>query len=491
MADRSFRHILIAGAFFGLAFLVMLAFRLGLFEKQSTTPISVPLSGDVSHGETWMTVLQNDRKIGYSHSVLQQTESGYFLREELFLRINTMGVVQDLTMNTSARLLRDMSLDSFDFQLESGPFRFSASGRVDDRSITVSADSDGNSRSIRIPVETRPSLSAVLIPSLAAKKLNVGETFRFSIFDPTGMTLQPVMVQVDGEETISYQGRPVPVRKMSVHYQGVSQTAWIDQNGSVLREEGLLGLRLEKATREEAVSGIPLEASRDLTLVASVPSNVHIDVPAELETLSVRIGGIRLDSSMLDGGRQSLSDNLLQIRKESLHDIPDHPSMDGQPAEVLSQLGPSLLIQSDHPRFMELIQEIISPEDAVLIRISKIISWITQHVEKRPVLSIPDALATLDNRVGDCNEHAVLFAALARAAGIPTRVEAGLVYLNGRFYYHAWNGVFVGRWISVDAMFGQLPADVTHLRFAVGEQNLQAVLISLVGQVTIQVEAMD
>ena len=62
-----------------------------------------------------------------------------------------------------------------------------------------------------------------------------------------------------------------------------------------------------------------------------------------------------------------------------------------------------------------------------------------QNIQKRPVLSVPNALETLRNRVGDCNEHAVLLAALARAAGIPAQVEAGLVYQKGRFYYHAWN----------------------------------------------------
>ena len=71
-------------------------------------------------------------------------------------------------------------------------------------------------------------------------------------------------------------------------------------------------------------------------------------------------------------------------------------------------------------------------------------AWIEKNIKKRPVLSLPDALSTLENRMGDCNEHAVLFAAMARAVYIPAKIEAGVVYLNGRFYYHAWNLVNLG-----------------------------------------------
>jgi transglutaminase-like putative cysteine protease len=108
-------------------------------------------------------------------------------------------------------------------------------------------------------------------------------------------------------------------------------------------------------------------------------------------------------------------------------------------------------------------------------------------VEKRPVLSVPNALETLNNLVGDCNEHAVLLAALARAAGIPAQMEAGLVYQRGRFYYHAWNVLFIGTWITADAVMGQMPADVTHIRFVRGDADQQVDLIGVIGKVRIKV----
>ncbi len=148
---------------------------------------------------------------------------------------------------------------------------------------------------------------------------------------------------------------------------------------------------------------------------------------------------------------------------------------------------PTLFIQSDHEKIQNLAQEIIGNDTAtVQAKANKLMNWVHQNIKKRPVLSLPDALSTLENRVGDCNEHAVLLAALARAAGIPARVEAGLVYLKGRFYYHAWNLLYLGKWITADALFGQMPSDVTHIRFTTGAQQ-QLDLMGIIGRVRLKV----
>jgi transglutaminase-like putative cysteine protease len=152
-------------------------------------------------------------------------------------------------------------------------------------------------------------------------------------------------------------------------------------------------------------------------------------------------------------------------------------------------LKPEPLIQSDHERIRDLVRSVLGdePPPTPLAQARLLMDWIRRNIESRPVLSMPDALSTLDNRMGDCNEHAMLFAAMARAAGIPARVEAGLVYQQGKFYYHAWNLLFLGRWVTADALFGQLPADVTHLRLATGSVHQQVDLAGVVGTITIDI----
>ena len=60
---------------------------------------------------------------------------------------------------------------------------------------------------------------------------------------------------------------------------------------------------------------------------------------------------------------------------------------------------------------------------------------------------------------GDCNEYAILFAALARAAGIPTKVAEGYRYQDGYWAGHMWNEVWVGEWIAVDPSHRQTAPD--------------------------------
>ena len=101
---------------------------------------------------------------------------------------------------------------------------------------------------------------------------------------------------------------------------------------------------------------------------------------------------------------------------------------------------------------------------------------------------IPDALTTLNTRMGDCNEHAALFAALARNAAIPTRIAAGVTFHEGAFYYHAWNEVCLAdMWYTVDTTKNQFPADLSHIKFVEGETSEQVKISALLGKLKIEI----
>jgi len=133
------------------------------------------------------------------------------------------------------------------------------------------------------------------------------------------------------------------------------------------------------------------------------------------------------------------------------------------------------------------VEKIVFHTDSPQIKLQKIVQWVYRSIEKKPVLSVPNALEVLKSKQGDCNEHAVLTAALLRAAGIPAQIETGLVYLNGRFYYHTWNLAYIGQWVTADAVFNQIPADVTHIRLARGEGGEQLDLLGVMGKIKLEV----
>ena len=107
------------------------------------------------------------------------------------------------------------------------------------------------------------------------------------------------------------------------------------------------------------------------------------------------------------------------------------------------------------------------------------------------------ALEVLRTKVGDCNEHTALFVALARSLGIPARINVGLAYVRGAFYYHAWPEVYIdegkgrGLWLPVDPTFNQFPSDATHVRLARGGLDKQAAILPMFGKTTMYVTQLE
>jgi len=150
-------------------------------------------------------------------------------------------------------------------------------------------------------------------------------------------------------------------------------------------------------------------------------------------------------------------------------------------------LRPSSLIQSDDPKIIEKTREVLKGEDDGLEATRRLLGWIHDTLLKAPTISIPSAVEVLETRQGDCNDHAALFTAMARAAGIPTKICVGIVYMDRSFYYYAWAEVFLGRWISVDPLMNQIPADPTHIKFAEGGLEKQAEMIKVIGKLKIKI----
>jgi transglutaminase-like putative cysteine protease len=155
-----------------------------------------------------------------------------------------------------------------------------------------------------------------------------------------------------------------------------------------------------------------------------------------------------------------------------------------------SSLVATPYLQADHQEVIAIAREISAEAATPLDKVEKLAHWVYHNIDKRPVIGLPDALTTLSSRRGDCNEHAALFAALARATGIPTRIASGVTVQRGAFYYHAWNEVCLdNRWLSLDTTTNQFPSDLGHIRLVVGEIQEQLRLSGLLGTLRIEVIA--
>jgi hypothetical protein len=124
---------------------------------------------------------------------------------------------------------------------------------------------------------------------------------------------------------------------------------------------------------------------------------------------------------------------------------------------------PSFLVDSDEKAVLELARTM--PPD---IKPKALRRRIGAHFVKLQYGTFWTASRAAANRAGDCSEHAVLVAAVARALGMPARVVVGYAMQTdgnvGGAFGHAWAEVHDGKkWHRLDATpVGEL-GDVTYV----------------------------
>ena len=134
----------------------------------------------------------------------------------------------------------------------------------------------------------------------------------------------------------------------------------------------------------------------------------------------------------MNAGRQRIEQDLLEVRRESASQTSavELPVRDRR-LDPFTQSTP--FMQSDHPKIRALAREILRGDNDGHQAVLRLKNWVYKEIAKEPTVSIPSALEVLQSRKGDCNEHTVLFNALARAAGIPAKTAVGIVYVRNAF----------------------------------------------------------
>jgi len=132
-----------------------------------------------------------------------------------------------------------------------------------------------------------------------------------------------------------------------------------------------------------------------------------------------------------------------------------HGREKGAPSALEDALRPEPLIESTDPRIVKLARSFGQADETQRAR--AIYDWLLANIRVANYQSRAlGALKTLQMRKGDCTDFAHLYAALARAAGLPARVMAGYRYQDSTVMrpddLHNWVELYLnGRWRIADA----------------------------------------
>jgi hypothetical protein len=442
------------------------------------------MGATIESREEWSGVYFKSSKIGYSRSELKRIEEGYQIKEEVLMDLTVMNMPQRIQTHANAVADGSMRLRIFSFKLSSGAISMSVSGTVEGQSMRLHIFTGGKSEWRNIPLTEPPVLTNSLRYFVLKHGMKPGMIYSHPFFDPLTLSTRTMQFKVFDKESIEVHGVRSDCYKVQTAFQGITVSAWVNEQGETLREESPMGIVLLRESRDEAMH-MGWGEKPDITETSSISVSKAFSAQG-LSFLKLRLKNVPLDGFALNAGRQHLEGDILEIR---LEDIPSgeihQQTFTGPAMEPFLQATP--FIQSDNPAIIVFVKQQIGSEKNPYAVVKKLNGWVYKNIQKKPTLSIPSALEVLESKQGDCNEHAVLLTALCRAAGVPSRVAAGLVHLNGSFFYHAWCEVFLGRWVSVDPTMGQLPADVSHVKFVDGDMENQISILRLIGKLQIDV----
>ena len=466
-------------------------------------------------GINFYTLTMNDRTVGQATSRLDTVPDGFQLEDLMNLELPALGQTGFAVARTRVKLDPSLVMENFSFTLDSEVGRFEASGELlPDTTLEVRIVSAGSEQNLSFRLPQPPIMSNVVPIRVAmGEGLEVGKTVRLPVFDPTSLSTRTVEVHILDHDTllvtdsaaIGADGRwalarqdPVPAWKIAEEFGGIRVESWVDEDGRILQASSALGFAMQKTEYELArqaqedsrlVSGSPIDD--DVILSTAVQSNVDFDDVTQHDELRFRLTGVDLEGFQLDGGRQSLRGDTLIIRRASWDEVDPGYRLPYAFMDLRESLEPEPLIQSDDERIIRRARQITNRRTQWSQDPKEVARQLTTAVynmlEKEITFSVPNAVQVLETLQGDCNEHTVLYVAMARALGLPARTAVGLVFINGAFFYHAWPEVWLDEWVAVDPTFGQYPADASHIRFVIGGLAQQVEIVRLIGSLDIEV----
>jgi len=431
----------------------------------------------------WMNIYLDGKKMGHTvYSIDNQGANGYTIKSSSNLNVVFGGLESEIHLENTAYMDTSFRLEAFKFWMLSDQYSTHVQGQKHGTTMALEfiQGEDTNRTEITVP-EDLYTYTAIQ-PMVASKGILEGQTIRVPAYDAMSNEMADVTITHEGKEIISVAGEKHMLNKLRIEFKSIPSIMWLDDNGITYKEETIMGMMMERTTPELALAKSEageVDLLNDFAVIPSYP----ISNSKRLKELRIELSGV--SPHVLTG--------LTSERQKILSEEPLLVSLTRaatplNPDVLEFNLKASDMVQSDHEQIRRKANEILGDESQAIAISHTLTSWVYNYLDKKPVASISGAVDILNTGVGDCTEHTTLYAALSRAAGVPTKIHIGLVYLHGRFLFHAWPVVAIeGEWVDVDPSLNQFPADATHIALVEGDFENLTNLIPVLGNVEIKI----
>ena len=431
-------------------------------------------------GDSWYVVLIAGQRVGYAHlsAVLEETPDGpqVVASEHSVIKLRMHNLTIGVTSTQVTRYDEHLKPISWEVeQDEMGRPKHVEARVLGPGELEVVTRAGGEETKATVHVEDDFEGEARAFLAVMRGDLDVGRSLTFHTFVPHLGVADRVTMTATGRQQVQLGDRQVEALVVQTDFGelGLQGVMTIAPDGTLVRMEmpGLLnGSGLQWVTEEEALAEVsPIE------LEDNIPLGRSLGNPRQLARVRLRASSFVRDPAelVIETPTQHVRSvdshtAIIEVWAERDDGLAGHPLGSAGP-ELAADLAPSSNAQSDDPAIVAKAREIVGDERDAWAATKLLVRWVYDHMgkvdsEPRPI-SASEVLAEMN---GDCSEHSTLLTALCRAAGIPCRFVTGVAHVQEGYYYHAWNQVYVGRWVAVDATWGETLVDAGHLALAAG-----------------------
>ncbi len=440
--------------------------------------------------EYWTGVIFIGNKIGFTHLALRPAADApgrFEIESEAVLRLRFLGYDKRVSLRALDRVRDDLTLERFGYQYDLDGSVLKVTGEADGRELRMRVEASGSTeaKTLALAGPLYPSSAVNLLPVM--RGLAIGRSYRYTVLNGETQALAEAE-----QEVLAYEASTVfagSAFKLRTRALGLESTTWITANGRPVFELALRGVMISALEDEGRAKRYLVAANlnRDEALLGfSVMRVPPLDEARRVSRLEIALEGVPPELGVPDDAAQRCTRD--GTRLGCTVDRDAAPAAE-PPARLAAYLKPSLVVTSADPEIARLARELQAGAGGAPGRVARIIAWMEANIGKA-ALDVFTASDVLRERRAECQGFAYLFAALARAMGIPARVVNGIVYSrdHGGFVYHSWNEVHLEGegWRAVDAIFGQARADATHVKLIEGESLVELVpLAGMVGRASV------
>ncbi len=517
-----------------IAFLLVCAWSLasGVGHTQARPP-EKPISED-----DWFVVKLADQRCGYMHSIMREVRGEVRTQNYMSMQISRGAAKVKIGMEQEYRESLDGKPLGFGSTTTLAETPMVYRGEIKGDKLTLTTEQFGRKWTQTHPWDSEVRFAWGQMLAQRERGLKPGTKFTVKSYDPSLKTDAPVTLEIEvkGKEMVDVAGTKtelhhivtrmtLPKGGLGAAMGGGAKSEASDEGGGLTIESdvwvndeatpvvttidmGVAKVLVVRSTKEEALKDVE-PAEMFLNTFINVDRRIGPEAKEVVYRLSLpKDGSMKIPelptTDMQTPKRINEREVELTVRRlnwEKLRALKENTATDEKLAPFLKA---SSTVDINDKKIKRLGKAAVKGMNTPAEKADALRKYVTDYITHKGMdVGFATATEVARTKRGDCSEHGVLLAALARVAGLPSRGVSGIVevpsqYLGGEnesaFGYHMWTQVWIaGQWVDIDGALRQTDCDATHIALALmplnedGLGETMASLLPVMGRLKIEI----